>query len=148
VSAEEHLGPGKYSVHLKISAGRYDALEDVEEVIRRNAKSNRSKLLQAGSRYDIAHAKALNWGPLRAMQVRQRLEAKEVRRKQQQKQSKKSVDGSAEAESESDKEAEVWDAVCVVGLRVYARDANVELEIRQAGGKADTMLFDKGDRGV
>ena len=57
VSTEVNLEPGSYTVMLKIVASRYDDLRPTEEIIRKNCKKRRDKLLAMGLSYDLAHAK-------------------------------------------------------------------------------------------
>ena len=69
VSTECEFSFGRYTVHLQISASKLDSAKSVTEIISQNSRLRRSKLLQAGLQYDIAHAKALDWSPLRSEQV-------------------------------------------------------------------------------
>ena len=59
VSTELELEAGTYSVLMKITAKRYQGRPTVEDVIRRNCKTRREKLLQIGLAYDLAHAKGI-----------------------------------------------------------------------------------------
>ena len=56
-NVELELEAGEYTVLIKLDAGRYDKLP-AEEVVRRNAKNRREKLLRIGLAYDLAHSKA------------------------------------------------------------------------------------------
>ncbi|KAK1754677.1 calpain-8 [Echria macrotheca] len=49
---------GEYLVLVKIDAERYDDCLAPEDVVRRNAKRRREKLLRIGLAYDLAHSKA------------------------------------------------------------------------------------------
>lgn len=57
VSTDIELGPGTYSVLMKITARRYQDDDTPEDVIRKNAKLRQNKLIQTGLAYDLAHAK-------------------------------------------------------------------------------------------
>jgi hypothetical protein len=58
VNVELNLEAGEYLVLVKIDALRYDDTMPPEDVMRKNAKSSREKLLRIGLAYDLAHAKA------------------------------------------------------------------------------------------
>lgn len=58
VSVElDRLEAGDYDVRVKVDAQRLPDRLSVEEVIRQNAKTNKSKLARIGMAYDIAHSK-------------------------------------------------------------------------------------------
>lgn len=57
VSTDLELDPGTYSVLMRINARRYQDVDTVEDVIRKNVKLRQSKLVQIGLAYDLAHAK-------------------------------------------------------------------------------------------
>ena len=57
VSTEVDLEPGAYSVFIKLKAERDLKAPRVEDVVRRNCKTNQEKLMQVGLAYDLAHAK-------------------------------------------------------------------------------------------
>ncbi|KAL8995630.1 MAG: hypothetical protein Q9169_004673 [Polycauliona sp. 2 TL-2023] len=140
VSAEHELSPGKYNVRLQISATKLDSAQSVTDVIAQNSRGRRTKLLQAGAQYDIAHAKALGWRQLRAKQARIEREAVERRRKAKNgKKAKgvrkgKSVQGSEDEHSSDDTDTDNedldWNAICAVGLKVFSRDPGLELEVK------------------
>jgi hypothetical protein len=56
-NVELELEAGVYEVRVKISAIRDERLLPIEEVIRRNAKFRREKLIRIGLAYDLAHGK-------------------------------------------------------------------------------------------
>lgn len=58
VNVELTLDAGEYLVLVKIDARRYDNILPPEEVMRKNAKARREKLLRIGLAYDLAHGKA------------------------------------------------------------------------------------------
>lgn len=130
---------------LQISATKLDSAQSVTEVIAKNSRSRRSKLLQAGLQYDIAHAKALGWRPLRARQVgRENTGAKAGITDMKTKVAgggshKLEINGDAKSEAKSKDEAvedgegeeeeKAWDAICAVGLKVFSHDPGLELEV-------------------
>lgn len=139
VSTECELLPGKYNVRLQISATKLDSAKSVTEVIAQNSRVRRTKLLQAGVQYDIAHAKALGWRQLRAKQAKREREARERRRKAKKARKAKrvedaSADGSKGDQSgdntDSEDEEEDWNAICAIGLKVFSRDPKLELEVK------------------
>ena len=134
VSTECELPPGRYTVHLRISATKLDTAKSVTEVISQNSRQRRSKLLQAGLQYDIAHAKALNWSPLRTKQVQR--ERERLRKTKSSKKSEDSAKSASNSEDTSaiddeDSENEVWDAICAIGLKVFSYDPDLQLEVIQ-----------------
>lgn len=106
--------------------------------------------MQAGLQYDIAHAKALGWRPLRARQVgRENASQKagstdpktKVTAESSSNKSEMNGDAKSEAKSraedegmedkerEEEEEEKAWDAICAVGLRVFSHDPGLELEV-------------------
>ncbi|KAL8845781.1 MAG: hypothetical protein Q9221_009079 [Calogaya cf. arnoldii] len=143
VSAEVNLEPGKYKVRLQISATKLDSAQSVTDVIAQNSRGRRTKLLQAGAQYDIAHAKALGWRQLRAKQARiERQAADRRRRASSAKKAKravktKSADGSEDHQSSDDttdsEDEDVdkdWNAICAIGLKVFSRDPELQLDVK------------------
>ena len=57
VTAELELEMGEYHVLMKVEAVKNDGCLLVEEVVRKNAKERRDKLLRTGLSYDLAHTK-------------------------------------------------------------------------------------------
>lgn len=57
VTAELELDEGEYHVLMQVKATKEDGAFPVEEVVRKNAKNKRDKLLRIGLAYDLAHAK-------------------------------------------------------------------------------------------
>ena len=119
-------------MRLMISASRYPENPSLTEVIKRNSKQRRSKLMQLGSHYDVAHAKGLGFAALRAKHAQREREAAETKRKDQEKEAK---EGGSKAEDKSeddgDYKLEQWNAICVAGLQVYSHDPELQLELRQ-----------------
>ncbi len=58
VNVELNLEAGEYVVLVKIDAERFDECMPAEDVVRKNAKTRREKLLRIGLAYDLAHGKA------------------------------------------------------------------------------------------
>ena len=78
VSTDLELGPGTYSVLMKITARRYQDDDTPEDIIRKNAKLRQNKLIQIGLAYDLAHAK----GEIRETEVgRQERQERETKKK-------------------------------------------------------------------
>ncbi|KAJ4306202.1 hypothetical protein N0V88_000998 [Collariella sp. IMI 366227] len=57
-NVELDLEAGEYVVLVRLEAERYTGLMPPEDVVRRNAKGRRDKLLRIGLAYDLAHSKA------------------------------------------------------------------------------------------
>lgn len=116
-------------MHLRISATRYPQSLSLAEVIKRNLKQRRSKLMQLGSHYDVAHAKGLGFAALRTKHAQREREAAEIKRKAEE---KKVKEGETKNEEEDgDNDLEQWNAICVAGLKVYSHDSELQLELRQ-----------------
>ena len=132
VSREIHLEPGKYVVLLKISATRYSRVLSLAEVIKRNYKDKRSKLMQLGSHYDVAHAKGLGFAALRTKHAQREREAAETKRKAKEKKAKEGgTKIGDDSDDDGDNDPEQWNAICVAGLKVYSHDPELQLELRQ-----------------
>lgn len=57
VNVELELEAGEYEVRVKVDATRFEHLLPVDEVIKKNAKERREKLVRIGLAYDLAHSK-------------------------------------------------------------------------------------------
>lgn len=116
-------------MRLRISATRYPQSLSLAEVIKRNLKQRRSKLMQLGSHYDVAHAKGLGFAALRTKHAQREREAAEIKREAK---GKKVKEGETKNEEEDgDNDLEQWNAICVAGLKVYSHDPELQLELRQ-----------------
>ena len=118
-------------MRLQISANRYSQALSLAEVVKRNSQDRRSKLMQLGSHYDVAHAKGLGFAALRTKHAQREREAAEMKQKAKEKKSKEGG-GKSEAKSEDDgdNDPEQWNAICVAGLKVYSQDPELQLELR------------------
>lgn len=102
VNVELDLEAGAYEVRLKLSASRNDKAEKIKDVVEASWLTRRSKLLTIGLSYDLAHAK----GQLRE------------------------PDGKPTKAAEmTPVQSDVWDADCVLGLRVYCKNADGTIRI-------------------
>ena len=72
-------------MRLMISASRFPQSLSLAEVIKRNSKDKRSKLMQLRSHYDVAHAKGLGFAALRTKHAQREREAAETKRRAQEK---------------------------------------------------------------
>ena len=109
--------------------------QNLSQVISQNSRQPRSKLLQAGLQYDIAHAKALDWSQLRTKQVqRERERLRKAKSAKKVGDSSKSASNSEDTSTndDEDSENEVWDAICAIGLKVFSYDPDLELEVVQS----------------
>ena len=119
-------------MRLMISASRYPESLSLAEVIKRNSKHRRSKLMQLGSHYDVAHAKGLGFAALRTKHAQREREAAETKRKAQEKKAKEEgTKVEDKSEDDGDYNSEQWNAICVAGLKVYSHDPELQLELRQ-----------------
>lgn len=115
-----------------ISASRYPQSLSLAEVIKRNSRDKRSKLMQLGSHYDVAHAKGLGFAALRTKHAQREREAAETKQKAQEKKAKEGgTQAEEKSENDGDNDPEQWNAICVAGLRVYSHDPELQLELRQ-----------------
>ncbi|KAH6690299.1 hypothetical protein F5X68DRAFT_229634 [Plectosphaerella plurivora] len=60
VNAEVELDAGEYEVQLRVDAIRNEDKAPPQNVLRRNVKSRRDKIMRVGNEYDLAHSKASN----------------------------------------------------------------------------------------
>ncbi|KAL8826327.1 MAG: hypothetical protein Q9170_007446 [Blastenia crenularia] len=146
VSTECELSPGRYKVQLQVSATKLDSAKSVTQVIAENARTRRTKLIQAGVQYDIAHAKALGWRPLRAKQAQREREATERRRKAQKSEKIGSSDSTVDS-GYDDEEDDAWNAICAIGLKVFSHDPKLELEVNLPS-ELQNVLNETSDTGT
>lgn len=136
VNAEIELEPGRYFVLMKITAHRVKDGESTEEVIRSFAGSAREKLVQLGLAYDLAHAKAVDLGGGEGgcsgdADGQQTGPESEEREEGQGK-----VQGESNSnDNNNDNSNDPWNAVCVVGLRVYSKDPQLTIQVARPGDK-------------
>ena len=134
VSSEQVLEAGQYIVRLKISAVRYQSAPTLPQVIERNSKEKRSKLMQLASNYDIAHAKGLGYATLRARHAQRERAALEAKRRAEEKKSKEKGEKAEErVDDNSDYKNDLneWNNICVAGLKAYSHDPELKLEVKQ-----------------
>ncbi|KAE9371152.1 cysteine proteinase [Stipitochalara longipes BDJ] len=112
----------------------------ISNVIDRNAISKRDKLLQAALSYDLAHASIPGWrDTCEKIQKKQEARTQKAAPVDWEAVSKSDGNGDPGPKNESDTPyairrqellgKEDWDAICVLGLRVYARDADTVIEV-------------------
>ena len=124
-------------MRLMISASRYLQDLSLAEVIKRNSKHKRCKLMQLGSHYDVAHAKGLGFAALRTRHARREREAAEMKRKSRgggkakEEEEEEGTRADDKSEYDGDSTPELWNAIRVAGLQVYSHDPELQLELRQ-----------------
>ncbi|KAF4997709.1 hypothetical protein FDECE_12016 [Fusarium decemcellulare] len=131
VNCEIMLQPGKYEVVPKIVAERDEEDMSIENVIRVTARTNPLKLRQVGRQYDRAHSKVgiMDSGY-------DRLQGETARKEfpgssslaptvdtAGSPQDAPGLGSESESTSETKPPQQLWNAACVIGLRVYARQA-------------------------
>ncbi len=126
-------------MRIRISTTRVKGDLAVTDVIRNNFETKRSKLMQLGAHYDIAHAKGLGFAALRAKHARRERETAGAKRivaassKVNKEVARDERNGSSVASEDKDDDdvTEQWAAICVAGLKVYTQDPDLQLELRQ-----------------
>ncbi|KAK0717299.1 hypothetical protein B0T26DRAFT_647887, partial [Lasiosphaeria miniovina] len=144
VTCEADLEPGVYEILPKITALKDTSREPVEAVVQAKADVKPQKLRQVGLSFDIAHSKALKSATSpKAEEKEAEAEAAAATAPE----SKESAAASVKSERESvnseaggdkddvsslgggDNEPKVWNAVCVIGLRVYSQDEEITIQL-------------------
>ncbi|RSL81992.1 hypothetical protein CEP52_017069 [Fusarium oligoseptatum] len=139
VNCEITLKPGKYEVIPNIVAERDEQDMSVERMIRLTTLTNPSKLRQVGKQYDRAHAKAeitdnemphdrAEDGPERKSGSPES-RPKPVADTSGSKTEAESQSSSANSDSDCDSSQQPWNAVCIVGLRVYTQQACIRISL-------------------
>ena len=150
VSVELDLEAGIYEVRLKVTAVRDDVEDKPEDVIKSNWLERKEKLLRIGLNHDLAHAKA----EIDGMEERED-EACKARLRNEVCDSMPRIQGDQlfkigpvgadeqmprgrsgdkvvpvkEKKPKRDRSEEPWSASCVVGLRVYTKDAEAAIRV-------------------
>jgi len=127
VNVELDLEAGTYEVRLKISASRNDKAEKLKDVVEASWLTRRSKLLTIGLSYDLAHAK----GQLREPDGKptKAAETTPVPKTETATIQETSAEPKPADTAKNEAKPEVWDANCVVGLRVYCKNADATIRI-------------------
>ncbi|KIX09956.1 uncharacterized protein Z518_01037 [Rhinocladiella mackenziei CBS 650.93] len=128
VNVEARLAKGTYTVLVKVEATA-SGRDDVEKVIRNNI-SRRDKITQIGKLYDLAHQK----GQMPLSSAASSASASGI--------STPASGGSAprpaepttseapaQDSDEADPQRNPWNACCIVGLRVYSKQADLGLKV-------------------
>lgn len=142
VNVELSLQKGTYTVKVKVEATS-TSRDDVETVIRNNI-SRRDKITQIGKLYDLAHQKGQLPGsppstsasssqsssdsgvstPSSSASASPTTQATKDENKDEKKEGEEE-----EEEEEEDPDRDPWNASCVVGLRVYSKQADMGLKV-------------------
>jgi hypothetical protein len=159
-SIEIKLQPGIYEVLPMIEATKYDGLPLVETVVRNNSATNPWKLRQIGLNYDMAHLKgAFNisetakQGSERNLEVNNELPITTTAMinllndfKSDLQDSIAQILGEQNGSNGTNDQlkpkipAPYWNAVAVIGLRVYSKD-DVNIRLAKRGNLADATLL-------
>lgn len=136
VNVEVHLAKGTYTVLVKVEA-HATTRDEVENVIRKNIH-RRDKITQIGKLYDLAHQKgqlpcpspmpitpsASVSGTSTPIPGGARTPASSVTSPP-----RPSLEEGKEDSAEKDPDRNPWNASCVVGLRVYSKQADLGLKV-------------------
>jgi hypothetical protein len=165
-SAEIDLEAGTYEVLPKIEASRDADALDIREVVTKLAERNPHKLKQIGLNYDIANAKGLDEvieqdqsrtkykkthakdkrrtllesSPKEMAQLKAWLKAARAERKAWTKEKTLHVQGDFNETSVAKESANLWNAVCVVGLRVYSQGGMVSISLVKPGDEDKSAI--------
>ncbi|KAL9104248.1 MAG: hypothetical protein Q9163_000796 [Psora crenata] len=138
VSTDLELGPGTYSVLMKITAIRDTDKKTPEKLIRENCKHRQSKLIQIGLSYDLAHAKG---------EIIETEEEKEHRLKLEEK--KKAADRKRMREELSKQKRKEWEKHKKLKAREKRQAKRKEEYMKKKAAKqkaadGDPMMGDRG----
>lgn len=129
VNVELHLEAGTYEVRLKISASRDDNAEKIEDVVQCSWLDRRQKLLTIGLSYDLAHAKGQLKKPDKHATEVSTAEETPVPTTAAAAAAAPSAQPTSAAATVEEAEPIVWGADCVVGLRVYCKNADATVQL-------------------
>ena len=127
---EIELEAGDYDVDLGITALKNPNARSLNDIVQENVGYKRSALLAAAFSHDLAHTKAYGWLNLQEKRRKRWLEKQaERQRGATQKDSTKDYynvvySGHTSQVASLGEEAEGWDPICAVCLRVYVKNDN------------------------
>ena len=127
---EIELEAGDYDVDLGITALKNPNARSLSDIVQANTGYKRSALFAAAFSHDLAHTKAYGWLDLQEKRKSRRLEKQaERQREATQKASTKDYyndvySGHTSQVASLGEEAEGWDPICAVCLRVYVKNDN------------------------
>ncbi|OCL07335.1 hypothetical protein AOQ84DRAFT_295289, partial [Glonium stellatum] len=145
VSAEVDLPAGRYEVVPKIAALKSPAKPEVQDVVREWAGRNPQKLRQVGMNYDVANAKgaeaetktkkhkkkATSTAP-KSSGAADYPSPPEVGADQDGAPSVEEADAAPQPAANpppTEEKINPWNAICVIGLRVYTKDQDVSIKL-------------------
>jgi hypothetical protein len=148
VSTEIGLELGRCEILPKISATRSMDKPSVEDIVKRNIDRNPQKLRQIGLNYDIAHTKGgFDEGKAESKEKEEKEEPK-VGEKGEGNRKGVGVDKFAESatklakEIPSEESPSPWNAVAVIGLRVYSKDPQLTVNLVKQNDSEEATLLD------
>ncbi|RVX68319.1 hypothetical protein B0A52_07322 [Exophiala mesophila] len=141
VNVEVFLSKGTYTVLVKVEASS-SGLEDVETVIRQNI-GRRDKITQIGKLYDLAHQKGQHPGSSSSASTIQSLSSSGIStpntagtrtpgsHAEVAPANSTPADNTEDGDDEKKKDPNrnPWNASCIVGLRVYSKQADLGLKV-------------------
>lgn len=136
VKLQTESSPGRHCYHVRprVVATKMPESHGIEKTIARKIDQGRDKLLQAALSYDVAHAKVPGWGN-KCEKVRQAQEGRRRGAVGSSTSHSGGVDASVPYSIRDNTTLidEAWDALCCMGLRVYAKGAETTIEIQKDG---------------
>lgn len=124
---EIDLEAGDYDVDLGITALKNPNARPLHDIVQENIGYKRSALFAAAFSHDLAHTRAYGWLDLQEKRHKRRLEKRAERRRGAASTKDYNNDiysGHTSQVASLGEEAEDWDPICAVCLRVYVRDDN------------------------
>ncbi|KAF4957162.1 hypothetical protein FSARC_11371 [Fusarium sarcochroum] len=135
------LPPGGYAISLKATADRDPDAKPVEEIIKSECENRMSneKLAQVGHAYDVAHSKVVNhisdtpmWQKCKNEPSYDSVDkSTDCTLEQEDKRSNPKCSNPLQDDPDEEDEEEKsrpWNAICIVGIRVYHKDEQLELQ--------------------
>lgn len=129
VAMEIELEAGDYDVDLGITALKNPHARSLNDIVRENIGYKRSALFAAAFSHDLAHTKAYGWLDLQEKRRKRWLETQAERQRGATRVASTqdyndAYSGHTSQVASLGEEAEGWDPICAVCLRVYVRNYN------------------------
>lgn len=174
INCEIDLEPGIYEVLPKITAERDTSKPPVEAIVKASARRRPEKLRQVGLSFDLAHAKAFKkeeekkgdssdgWETEQEDEEAEKASVTETGEEtpggsdeaqaaaagreeiQQGGQGRQENDNDEDEEEDDEDQPSLWNAVAVVGLRVYSRDPELVIKLTSPGNDEEAASVVQG----
>lgn len=151
VAMEIELQAGNYDVDMGITALKNPNARSLKDIVQENIGYKRSALFAAAFSHDLAHTEAYGWLDLQEKRKKRWLEKQAERQRRANQKGSTNDDytdvysGHTSQVASLGEEAEGWDPICAVCLRVYVKNDNgVNLHfIPEKSEPGDTDVVEK-----